>query len=307
MKKATKIAFIFVSILSSYSFAQQQAQFTQFNDNMLYFNPAYAGTRGMMNITGVHRQQWVGFSGAPVSQTISVNTPLKKHENVGVGLSILNDKAGPLNQSWLNASFSYTLNFKRTKSKLTFGLNGGADLINANLSLLFVHDKEDENFSQNYQNKLSPNFGMGVYFHSKQFYAGISSPKIIEYNERKDQSSVFKNQRHFYAMIGGYLSINRMLKFRPSLLIKVTQGAPIALDCNAAFVVYDAFWFGANYRIGDSGGLYAQYQISNQFKLGYGFDISTTKLIQHNFGTHEVVLSYDFKFKNKRIISPRFF
>ena len=81
MKKATKIAFIFVSILSSYSFAQQQAQFTQFNDNMLYFNPAYAGTRGMMNITGVHRQQWVGFSGAPVSQTISVNTPLKKHEN----------------------------------------------------------------------------------------------------------------------------------------------------------------------------------------------------------------------------------
>lgn len=307
MKKATKIAFIFVSILSSYSFAQQQAQFTQFNDNMLYFNPAYAGTRGMMNITGVHRQQWVGFSGAPVSQTISVNTPLKKHENVGVGLSILNDKAGPLNQSWLNASFSYTLNFKRTKSKLTFGLNGGADLINANLSSLFVHDKEDENFSQNYQNKLSPNFGMGVYFHSKQFYAGISSPKIIEYNERKDQSSVFKNQRHFYAMVGGYLSLNRMLKFRPSLLIKVTQGAPIALDCNAAVVVYDAFWIGANYRIGDSGGLYAQYQVSNQLKIGYGFDISTTKLIQHNFGTHEVVVSYDFKFKNKRIISPRFF
>ncbi|MFT6923369.1 MAG: type IX secretion system PorP/SprF family membrane protein [Crocinitomicaceae bacterium] len=292
------------SLLVSGANAQQNAQFTQYLDNMLYYNPGYAGSRGQMNITGTFRQQWVGFKGAPSTQSLSLHTPLK-YESTSVGLTVLNDLVGPINQTWINGSAAYAFRFKRNEAKLSFGVNGGINLINGDLTQLNVVDQDDP-LAENYVNEIKPNIGAGIYFHSKKWFAGVSSPQLIE-NTSSLTNLGLNTQRHYYLSFGGYFQVNRMLKIRPSTLVKVTDNAPLAADMSLAFMFYDQLWVGANYRLTESAGVFVQVQVNNQFKLGYAFDLSTSELIRQNFGTHELLLSYDFKFKKKSISSPRYF
>lgn len=300
-----KIIIVFTVTLFTLSVSgQQNAQFTQYLDNMLYYNPAYAGSIGHMNIAATHRQQWTGFKGAPITQSLALHTPLA-YESTSLGLSVLNDRIGPINQTWVNGNFAYALKFKRNKAKLSFGINGGINLINGDLTELYAVDQNDP-LAERYENEIKPNIGAGIYYHSSKWFIGASSPQILE-NQSSLTDLDVNIQRHYYLTIGGYFSINRMLKIRPSTLIKVTENAPLSADISLAFMFYDRFWIGGNYRITDSGGLFAQFQLNTQFKFGYAFDISTSSLIRHNFGTHEVLLSYDFKYKKKLISTPRYF
>ena len=274
-------------------------------DNMLYYNPAYAGSRDALSISGLHRQQWAGIEGAPTTQTLSIHSPLK-YESVGVGFSMLNDRVGPLNQTWLNVDFSYTLRFANHNGRLSFGAKGGVNLVNADLAGLFTHDLNDPNLQQNYQNEIAPTVGAGIYYHSDQWFAGVGVPRILEQRPAAGDL-VFDDRRHYYAMVGGYFNVNRMLKIRPSAMYKMTTGAPFALDGTLALVFYDKFWLGGNYRLLESAGGFAQYQINHQLRIGYAFDIATTSLMRHNFGTHEILVTYDFLYKKKGITTPRYF
>lgn len=287
-----------------YASGQQEAQFTQYTDNILYYNPAYAGAREMLNISTLHHQQWAGFSGAPMTTSLQIHSPLK-YESVGLGLSLLNDKIGPINQSQINLDFSYSLRFKN-KSRLSFGLKGMLNAINGDLSKLYTLDANDEALQTNYQNNLQPNLGAGFYYQSKRWFIGGSVPKILAKNPVSN-SSLLAEQNHFYFMTGGYFTPSRMLKIRPSTMVKLTQNAPLAIDGSIAFIFYDKLWLAANYRLNESGGIYAQVQLSKQFKIGYGCDISTTQLARYNFGSHEILLSYDFIYKKRALTSPRYF
>lgn len=309
MKKLHKvlIASIATLFIMEASFAQQQAQFTQYIDNMLYYNPAYAGSHDAMTFSALHRQQWMGFDGAPMSTTFSMHTPLR-FENLGIGVSFLNDRVGPTNITWANVDVSYSIRFKGS-GRLSFGVNGGINLLNGNLLDLQKMDAGDQSLSVQYNNDIKPNFGAGVYYHSDQWFIGFAVPHILD--NTKDIKEVLNtdyiSQRHYYFMVGGYINASRMLKLRPSAMFKMTENAPFALDASLAFIFYDKFWLGANYRLLESAGIYVQYQISHQFKIGYAFEFSTTQLRGHNAGTHELMLSYDLLFRGKSIDSPRYF
>lgn len=288
--------------------AQQEAQFTQYLDNMIYYNPAYAGSNDMLSISALHRQQWAGFKGAPMSTTLGINTPLR-YDNIGIGMSLLNDKVGPTNNTWINADVSYSLKFKRHKGRLSFGLKGGVNLLNGDINQLYKQDDSDEILDVRYQNEAKFNIGAGVYYHSEQFFVGVAVPRIIDNVKEANEliNPKFISQRHYYLTIGGYINANRMLKIRPSAMLKVTENSPMAIDANLAFIFYNQFWVGANYRVLESAGIYVQYQISNQFKVGYAFEFSTTQLRAHNAGTHELMISYDLLLNNKSFASPRYF
>jgi type IX secretion system PorP/SprF family membrane protein len=287
------------------SISQQEAQYTQYMDNMLYYNPAYAGSRDVLNMTALHRQQWAGYKGAPITSSFTFNTPLR-YKSIGVGFSFLNDKVGPTNSTSLNADVSYSLRFKQNDGRLSFGLKGGINLLNGDLSALSKQDVTDDVFNYRYQNAIQPNIGGGIYYHSKTWFVGLSVPKIIQ--TTKDLTSInYMDQRHYFFTVGGYITASRMLKIRPSAMLKVTENAPFALDGTVAFIFYDKLWLGGNYRLSESGGIFLQYQLSNQFKIGYAFEIATTELRKNSAGTHEVLLSYDLVFKNKSLASPRYF
>jgi type IX secretion system PorP/SprF family membrane protein len=108
--------------------------------------------------------------------------------------------------------------------------------------------------------------------------------------------------------MGGYvLDLSRDLKFKPSFMLRAVEGAPLSLDLDASFLLQDRLWLGAMYRVGNAFGVLAQYQVNEQLRIGYAFDMTTTKVGAYTAGTHEIMLSYDFRFTKGRTISPRYF
>ena len=285
--------------------AQQDPHFAQYFDNTLFVNPAYAGSKEVLNVTAIHREQWTGFNGRPRSTTLSLHTPLP-YESIGVGLTAVNDNIGPMNQTMVYADFSYTLKFKNSKSRLAFGVKGGVNIINASLTELNTTSPDDQKLSQNISNKVNPNFGFGVYYHLPNFFVGASIPKMLE-SSYYELSNTNLERRHYYGIIGGVFDIAPKWKIRPSVQTKMTMGAPVSFDLSTAFIYNDLFWIGGLYRWNAAAGVFVQVNVTRQFKIGLATEFGVKSIRQYNTGTFEMLLSYDLRFKNKGVRSPRYF
>jgi type IX secretion system PorP/SprF family membrane protein len=304
-RKIVILGFVIVTSLTK-SLGQQDPHFTQYFDNMLFVNPAYAGSNGMLNVTSIHREQWVGFDGRPRSTTLSLHSPLA-YESVGLGFTMVNDEIGPFNQTMFYGDFSYTLKFKKKPGHmLSFGLKGGFNLINMNTSALIASDDNDPNVLQDVRNNINPNFGFGIYYHTPGFFIGVSTPKMLE-NSYDGFSPTHLERRHYFGIIGGIISLNNTWKLRPTAQIKITENAPISVDLSTAFIYREKLWMGAMYRLESAFGAFVQYQLSTQFRLGLASDFGTTAIRNYNYGTFEIMLAYDFVFKKDGIRSPRYF
>jgi type IX secretion system PorP/SprF family membrane protein len=288
------------------SFAQQDAQFTQYMYNTININPAYAGSRGVMSVFGLYRTQWVGLDGAPETSSFSLNTPVGK--NVGLGVSLVNDKIGPTNENNLSADFSYSIQTSAT-AKLSFGIKGSANLFKLDPNKLTQEDLGDTQF-QNFDNKFSPNIGAGIYWHTDKAYLGLSVPNFIQTNRYDDNEvAIFKEQINYYFIAGYVFDLDRyeMIKFKPAILTKIVEGSPLQVDASANFMFNDKFVIGLAYRWSASVSAMAGFQITDSLFLGYAYDRETTKLVNYNSGSHEIFLRFEFLNNYSKINSPRFF
>jgi type IX secretion system PorP/SprF family membrane protein len=286
------------------SYAQQDAQFTQYMYNTVNINPAYAGSRGAMSIFGLHRTQWIGLDGAPVTNAFSINTPIN-NSNLGIGLSFLNDRIGPTVENAISADISYTIRTSE-KYKLSFGIKGTGNFFNLDVSRLNPRDQNDPQFQN--LNTFSPNIGAGIYLHSNKTYIGISVPNFIETNRYNDNEiAIFKDKINYYLIAGHVFEINSIIKFKPALLTKVVLGAPLQLDVSGNFMFNNTFVLGAAYRWDAAFSAMAGFQVTNGLYIGYGYDLETTKLRHYNSGSHEVFLRFELFDNYNKIISPRFF
>jgi type IX secretion system PorP/SprF family membrane protein len=303
MKKYSLL--VILVFLSIFVHAQQDPHFTQYFDNALFVNPAYAGSKGVMNITGLHREQWVGFDGRPRSTTLSLHSPLT-YESVGLGLTLVNDQIGPIQQTMFYGDFSYSIRFRQKDHKLSFGLKAGFNMINVTTNELVTTEASDPKLLNNVRNHINPNFGLGIYYHTPKFFIGVSSPKILE-NSYDGMSKTNVERRHYFGIIGGVIKLSSTWKLRPTAQVKVTKGAPIGIDLSAAGIYREKFWMGTMYRLNAAFGAFVQYQITPQFKLGLASDFGTQEIRNYNYGTFEMLASYDFVFKKQGIRSPRYF
>lgn len=286
-------------------FAQQDAQYTQYMYNTVNINPAYAGSRGVMSIFGLHRTQWVGLDGAPVTNAFSLNTPIS-NSNLGIGLSFVNDRLGPTNDNTISADVSYTLQMANDY-KLSFGVKASGNLFNLDVNKLNPTNAGDPNL-QNFNNEFSPNFGAGVYLHSDKLYLGLSVPNFMEDSKYNDNDvAVFKERMNFY-FIGGYVfDLSPSIKFKPAVLSKVVKGAPLQVDASANFLFFDKLMLGAAYRWDAAASALAGFQVTDGLFIGYSYDRETTKLRNYNSGSHEVFLRFELFNKVSKMVSPRFF
>lgn len=299
------LKFILIVILSGtgiYANAQQDPHFTQYFDNTLFYNPAYAGSRDMLNVTAIHREQWAGVDGRPRSTTLSIHSPLP-YESVGVGITAVNDMAGPIRQTIIAADISYSLRFKN-KTKLSFGVKAGVNLLGFDRDKLY-NAGNPVSAMQQIENRANPNIGFGVLYHGPKFFFGVSTPKLIQ--NTYDGTDFNKEKRHYFATLGYIFKLHEKWKLRPSAQFKITEGAPFSMDASLAAIYNNRLWFGALYRLDAALGAFVQVQISPRFKLGIASDFGTQKLRQYNSGTFEVLLSYDFNFLKKGVYSPRYF
>jgi type IX secretion system PorP/SprF family membrane protein len=286
--------------------AQQDPQFTQYMYNTVAINPAYAGSRGMLSIFGIHRAQWIGLEGAPTTTGTSIHTPLND-SRIGLGVSMLQDAIGPSNKQTLSADFSYTISTSENY-KLSFGLKGTASLFSIDYTKLNRFDINDPRFQNNISNQFSPNIGAGLYLHSKQFYAGISVPFMLQSNEFNDiNSQVTHESLHYYFMSGYVFEISESTKFKPAFLVKAVEGAPLQVDLSANFMLNNKFVLGGAWRWEAAMSGLAGFQVNDNWFIGYTYDADSTKLANYNSGSHELFMRYEFIGKKEKIVSPRFF
>lgn len=306
MRRAWHIALfvLLVQVFPSAARAQQDPMYSQYMFNTLAFNPGYAGSADVLTGMLLARQQWVGFAGAPTTQTLVVHSPLPGHK-LALGGTIIHDVAGPAKQNEAFLDIAYRIRTGRT-SQLAFGLKGGVNFYQADLASLST--VETETVNANISGKVLPNFGFGLFWHSTRYYVGLSAPKLLENTIGNDGVvTVSQEFRHYFLMAGYVLDINRDLKFKPSFMVRAVQGAPLSADINANFLLRDRVWFGGMYRLGNAFGFMAQYRFTEQLRAGYAFDLTTTRIGAYNAGTHEVMISYDMQFSQGRTISPRYF
>ncbi|MFN2126668.1 MAG: type IX secretion system membrane protein PorP/SprF [Anaerolineales bacterium] len=309
MKKITVfLAFGFLLFFNETK-AQQDPQYTQYMYNMNVVNPAYAGSRGTLSFGLLGRSQWTNVDGAPKTLTFDVHAPLGK--KVGVGISVIADEIGPAKEQNIYADFSYTLTTSE-EGRLAFGLKGGVTLLNVNLLdvvLPQTSNSGDPVFDENI-NDTFPNFGAGVYYYTNKWYAGFSVPNIMKSEHLdKDNINTKASEEVHYFLTGGYVfDLSSTLKFKPSLMFKGVSGAPLSVDVNANFLLYDRFEMGASYRIEDAVSILFNFGVTPDFRIGYAYDYTISEFSNsHTGGSHEIILLYDLDLSKKNLKSPRFF
>lgn len=297
------IAMLFTGLFTSQ--AQQLPQFTQYMYNTISINPAYAGSRDALSLTALHRSQWAGIEGAPKTQTFSIHSPLQ-NEKIGLGLSVINDKTGYENYTYLYGDFSYTINVSEEVT-LAFGVKGGFSYYDLDENLFEEPSVLEDPFFNAQFNNWTPNVGAGLYLSSQNWYLGLSAPKLINNDNNEFSDYVALEQVHYY-LTGGYVfDLSDSWKLRPTALAKVTSGAPLSFDISSTFIFDEKLYLGATYRVDDAIGAFVDFQIFEPLRVGYAYEYTTSDLRPYTSGSHEILLIYELRYNNTKYRSPRFF
>ncbi|MEK6513333.1 type IX secretion system membrane protein PorP/SprF [Myroides odoratimimus] len=286
--------------------AQQDPQYTQYMYNANMINPAYAGSRGTLNVFGMYRTQWVGLDGAPKTANVSVSTPLGE-SGLGLGVNFTNDRIGAMDENNISVDLAYAIDLNENY-KLAFGLKGTANLLSVDYTKLNIHNPTDPVSQENLNNKFNPNIGAGVYLYSDKAYVGLSVPNFLT-TDRYDDNDIttMRQKMHFYLMGGYVFDLSQEILFKPAALVKAVSGAPLQVDLTANFLFYDKFTLGGAYRWDASVSALAGFQVNENLFVGYSYDFDTTALQRYNSGSHEIFLRFELFNRRSTINAPRFF
>lgn len=288
--------------------AQQDPMYTQYMHNSLTVNPAYAGSTDMLSAIVLAREQWVGFDGAPKSRTLTLSAPVRKY-NLGAGFAFINDELGPVKQNSFYTDIAYHLKLGE-RGTLAMGIKGGFDMIQIDLMNLELNQQNDGTFEQNFAEEFILNFGVGLYYYTDRFYIGASVPRVLKNNYDNDginTTSLGYKDRHYFVTTGALFDLNNYIKLKPTILSKIVWNAPLSVDLSANFIFFNQLWLGAGYRIEDSMNFLIHYQLTDQIRVGYAFDLTESELRRYSNGTHEIMIAFDFQFNKKKIMTPRYF
>jgi type IX secretion system PorP/SprF family membrane protein len=306
MKKIYFIAIVALSVLSEVQ-AQQDPHYTQYMYNMSVMNPAYAGSKEGVSGGLLYRKQWVEIEDAPSTGTFFIHSPVGR--NVGLGLSVVSDKIGPVEENNFYGDFSYTLNLGG-EHRMAFGLKAGLTMHKIDFNTIYptLPDVGDDVFAGGNPNASFMNIGSGVFYYTNKYYVAFSVPnmlksKYLDFDGRKYGTEVLH-----YFLTGGYVfDINPNLKFKPFAMVKTSFDAPTSFDVSTNFMFYDKLELGATYRLEDSFGAMVNFAITPGLRIGYAYDHIISDLNVVTPASHEFMLLFDLNFPKKVSQSPRYF
>ncbi|MBG0858980.1 MAG: type IX secretion system membrane protein PorP/SprF [Bacteroidales bacterium] len=295
MKRIIKVVFW---LLIPLSLSGQLTPVTnQYVLNPLTINPAYSGNRGALNIAAFYRRQWVGITGAPETMTLAVDAPLLDAK-LGLGLVIVNDKIGVTKETQISSSYSYKINMG--DGILSLGLGAGIIATNTAWSDLEVIDKEDNYLLIDSRVFVVPDFSFGAYYSFRNYFAGLSIPKLLGYKfdfDRNKYALKVNIGQYYYLFNTGYVfNVGPKTKLFPSTLVTFSPGERLLYDINAHLSLFDRLWLGASYRSNRSVAGLLQFAINNQLRVAYTYDFDMGKLGRYSYGSHEIMLRYEFRF-----------
>ena len=300
------LVIVTITCIATQSFGQQDPLYTQYYNNFSIINPAYSGSHGLFTATANIRSQWAGEEDGPETQSLSIHGATGK--NVGVGLSIVNDKVFVLNETHVYADFSYSIT-PSASSTLAFGLKAGGSFLDVNLLELGIVD--DVLFNENI-NEFNPNIGAGAFYYTEKFYASLSTVNILKskhYDKNSTVVSSASDEMIFYISSGYVFDLSESLKIKPSFMLRGVNGSPLSTDISASFLWNHKLEFGISHRIDESiSGLF-QIRLTDNLKVGYSYDGITSDLSNYNNGSHEfsIILNLGKIEKNTTKRKPPFY
>jgi type IX secretion system PorP/SprF family membrane protein len=287
--------------------AQQDPHYTQYMYNMNVMNPAYAGSKENLSIGLLFRKQWVEIEDSPTTFTASGHSPVGK--NVGLGLSVISDKIGPVEENNIYGDFSYTLNLGG-EHRLAMGIKAGVSLLNIGLNSEIASSlpvPTDGAFAENTSNaKL--NIGSGLFYYTDKYYLALSVPNMLKSAHLDYNGVQYGSEVQHYFLTGGYVfQLSETTKFKPFFMMKSAFNAPTSFDISTNFLFFEKFELGATYRFEDSFGAMVNYKISDGIRLGYAYDHIVSDLNVATPSSHEFMVLFDLNFPKKVSSSPRYF
>lgn len=311
---------VFILILFfgiNYVHAQQDAQFTQYMFNGMFYNPAFAGKETGYRFSALHRTQWAGYStssgqgGAPITQFVTAQGRLNQ-KSIGYGLAIVNDQIGPSKNLEINFQGSYHKKIKR--SVLSIGGYAGVFSSTLDYGELVVVNPEPNLPSAGKENQIALDFGIGAFFDRGNYYIGLSSKHLNQPNfDFGDASYANQLKNHSYLLFGYRLRPIGQLRIEPSLLIKTVSLNNFSYDVSVMATHQNKINAGIAFRGEESLSLILGYSIlsDNSLKLGYAFDLVISGVEAKSPTSHEFMLRYvlpDVTRQVERVIqrTPRF-
>jgi type IX secretion system PorP/SprF family membrane protein len=272
-------------------YAQQDPLYSQYLNNPILLNPAYAGSNQQWQTTAGYRTQWSGFEGNPTTLNFSSHLSIADNK-VGLGLIVIQDKIAEVKNTEFNLNYSYRLEVTENKY-LYFGLSTGMMRYNSDPGLLNLQRIDDPSFT--YTNKFEFNTGVGVMMKTEQYMIGFSVPKLIPTSITEANSTVQIYNQHYYLFGVFTHNFNERLMLKPALLLKGTSGAPLSVDVNVNVVIDQNYTLGILTRNLNTFGLLAQLKMK-QLKFGYVFEMPTNQSVGQRFLSHEISLTYSLPF-----------
>ncbi|MDG5798817.1 type IX secretion system membrane protein PorP/SprF [Marinilabiliaceae bacterium ANBcel2] len=295
--KKIKIATLTLIILiiggESSCIAQLNSNITQYINNPVWLNPAFAGTRNALAVDITTRQQWMGLDGAPSTYFVGTHAPINR-TLMSIGGAVITDIAGPITNHQLSFSYSYLLRVNE-QMFLSAGINGGAVNHSLNLSDLDIIDQNDPHFQQSIENEFKPLIGAGAVLFTPRWYAGFSSPQLLsnETDYPEISSLTYNAGRVNFFTAGINYTFTQDIRLRLFSLITLAENHINSYDIGAKAELLNKISVGFNYRHNNSAAIMAGYRINENIEIGYSYDFPINDNL-HNISNQEITLSFDF-------------
>ncbi len=293
-------------------FSQQDPQYSLYMFNPLGVNPAYAGSREVLNATLIHRSQWIGLDGAPETQILSMNTPLK-NKKMGLGLQIVNDKIGAHTNQTLKATYAYRL--KLGRGKLAFGLSGGVMSYNYDWAKVEYKESDDAVPTTSAESFMIPSVDFGIYYNTRTLYLGVAAEHINQASfdvaggasttNAGASSSSSKKDINIAATFGKAFIVSDKIVVKTSTLTRLTRGGG-SIDLNGSILINNKILFGLSIRQ-NAIIVMTEINLTKNLKMGVAYDIDASDVASSSSGSLELFLGYDLGLFKSKMVSPRYF
>ena len=294
--------------------AQESVLFSNYNQNSLFINPAYAGSNSFLEVTMGYHKQWTGVEGAPKSSILSGHAPLNDTK-IGLGAMLYSNKIGFLSETGLFGSYAYKINLPKDR---VFSLGVQAGLVNksVNWSKAITYDpnstSEDPSIPRTDISSIAPNFGFGAYYKTPKFHLGFSAPRLLQ-NAYPNNKSIGKNINfefkdiYFYLNTGYKIDLNSKIQATPSILLFSSLNSPTYYNLILNFRHEKGIIAGTSFRSGKYWAINMGYEFNSKFGISYSYENSFDEYKRGDHTSHEIFIVYKISLKKSSYTSPRFF
>jgi len=295
-------------VIGLQGFSQQDPQYSLYMFNPMAVNPAYAGSREVLSGVLVHRSQWIGLKGAPETQVLAINSPLR-NKKMGLGLQIINDKIGAHTTQTLKATYAYRL--KMGKGKLAFGLSGGVINYSYDWAKVDYKDAGDVVPETSNESFMLPTVDFGIYYNTKTMYLGVGAEHLnqssfgLEQDVATTSTVAAKQYVNITGTFGKAFVLSDNLVLKTSLLLRLADAAG-SIDINGGVLIKHKIFFGASLRP-NALIVMSELNLTKDLRMGVGYDIDRSEVGKSSTGSLEIFVGYDVGLFKSKVISPRYF